>query len=160
MLGIHTESAKQMACSYFVNILCMAVLLLIAACEHGIIAHGDGRFPGGARGLQSRCEARRTSWVCSIRTHLRHKQLARSVCGLFCVVVKLTGTRASSVLHPTPPAPASVPLPRRQHLRPYRYHVTSACVRSATTPHCRPRAASRFRIAALSHCRKRSNYAH
>ena len=28
--------------------------------------------PGGPRGLQSRCEARRTSWVCSIRTHLRH----------------------------------------------------------------------------------------
>ena len=149
MLGIHTESAKQMACSYFVNILCMAVLLLIAACEHGIIAHGDGRFPGGARGLQSRCEARRTSWVCSIRTHLRHKQLARSVCGLFCVVVKLAGTRT-----------LFVPLPRHQRLRPYRYHVTSACVRSATTPHCRPRAASRFRIAALSHCRKRSNYAH
>ncbi len=27
--------------------------------------------PGGSRGLQSRCEARRTSQVCSIRTHLR-----------------------------------------------------------------------------------------
>lgn len=27
--------------------------------------------PGGSRGLQSRCEARRTSWVCSIRTRLR-----------------------------------------------------------------------------------------
>lgn len=93
-----TYSATYMACSYFVNILCMAVLLLITVCEHGIIAHGDGRFPGGARGLQSRCEARRTSWVCSIRTHLRHKQLARSVCGLFCVVVKLAETRALFVL--------------------------------------------------------------
>ena len=28
--------------------------------------------PGGPRGLQSRCEARRTSRVCSIRTRLRH----------------------------------------------------------------------------------------
>lgn len=27
--------------------------------------------PGGLRGLQNRCEACRTSWVCSIRTHLR-----------------------------------------------------------------------------------------
>ncbi len=27
--------------------------------------------PGGLRGLQNRCEAWRTSWVCSIRTHLR-----------------------------------------------------------------------------------------
>ena len=28
--------------------------------------------PGGSHGLQSRCEARRTSLVCSIRTRLRH----------------------------------------------------------------------------------------
>ena len=28
--------------------------------------------PGGLRGLQSRCEARRTSRVCSIRIRLRH----------------------------------------------------------------------------------------
>lgn len=120
MLGIHTESAKQMACSYFVNILCMAVLLFITACEHGIIAHGDGRFPGGARGLQSRCEARRTSWVCSIRTHLRHKQFARSVCGLFCVVVKLAGTRT-----------LFVPLPRRT--------VARALPAVSALPHCRKR---------------------
>ena len=136
-----------MACLYFVNILCMTVLLLITVCEHGIIAHGDGRFPGGARGLQSRCEARRTSWVCSIRTHLRHKQLARSVCGLFCVVVKLAGTRTLFVLHPAPPAPASVPLPRHQRLRPFCYHAALSHERCQTFLH--RRTASRFRIAAL-----------
>lgn len=39
-----------------------------------IRGRGDGWFPGGARGLQSRCEARRTSRVCSIRTRLRHQK--------------------------------------------------------------------------------------
>ena len=33
--------------------------------------------PGGPRGLQSRCEARRTSRVCSIRTHLRQRNHER-----------------------------------------------------------------------------------
>ena len=33
--------------------------------------------PGGPRGLQSRCEARRTSRVCSIRTHLRQRNHKR-----------------------------------------------------------------------------------
>ena len=39
--------------------------------------NGDGWFPGGARGLQSRCEARRTSRVCSIRTRLRQLESNR-----------------------------------------------------------------------------------
>lgn len=138
----------------------MAVLLLIAACEHGIIAHGDGRFPGGARGLQSRCEARRTSWVCSIRTHLRHKQFARSVCGLFCVVVKLAGTRTLFVLHLTPPAPASVPLPCHRRLRPCRCHAALSHERCQPFPQCRTVARALPAVSALPHCRKRSNYAH
>ena len=45
--------------------------------------------PGGPRGLQSRCETRRTSRVCSIRTRLRHIRRKRSLSGLLviCVVV-------------------------------------------------------------------------
>ena len=40
--------------------------------------------PGGPRGLQSRCEARRTSRVCSIHTHLRQLYCAVLANGAFC----------------------------------------------------------------------------
>ena len=45
--------------------------------------------PGGPRGLQSRCEARRTSRVCSIRTRLRHIRRNRSPFGFLLYVFLL-----------------------------------------------------------------------
>ena len=71
--------------------------------------------PGGSRGLQSRCEARRTSWMCSIRMHLRQQSKSDPVGSLFLLrsksktlldgrpspIGKTFGIRFGKVIFPT-----------------------------------------------------------
>ena len=52
-------------------------MIMIARTVVQWLLRGGGWIPGGARGLQSRCEARRTSRVCSIRTRLRQLESNR-----------------------------------------------------------------------------------
>lgn len=47
--------------------------------------------PGGFRGLQSRCEARRTSRMCSIRMHLRHFTVMKQAYKSFAIALSLIG---------------------------------------------------------------------
>lgn len=65
------------------------VLFCILARLHEPMRIWRWMRPGGLRGLQNRCGARRTSRVCSIRTRLRHIRRKRSLSGLLfiCVVV-------------------------------------------------------------------------
>lgn len=61
---------------------------------------------GGSRGLQSRCKARRMSWVCSIRTRLRqethgaHRMDAPHFCKVNAVSLKLRCKRDAHSARP------------------------------------------------------------
>ena len=76
--NFHMRSLRNCRCVY-----------RIASCYASVTVQSITPFrrwvgPGGSRGLQSRCEARRTSRVCSIRTHLR-QEMQRSPNGLLFV---------------------------------------------------------------------------